>query len=479
MLPPKIVTPELTVDRYVASLYPRLAWDATVRLGDAIIAGRLVERVLQRAWRERERFAAPEALLRHASESADAAIAREEARRVSVTHFDPEDGVGIVPGDLSGLSLSAVTWRLRRGPMETPAAAVPVQPTPRASAPVEPPRASWATPHAEATNGTSTASATPATPATRATETSRATPRTTEATRPRPSGRLRSASYISAPKPASWRRPVMMAGPVVLAVLGGLVWRFSSSEPAGAQAWHAASDTTAAAVATGRGERRDTVLSPTVRAILAPQSRVSVPAAVTQGVRGFDVRGDVALVAGVDSTSPLVLRAHGHRLESVGGTVVLSSAGDTVDVFAEAGEVMHIGAALRTRIAAGAVARLLPDGSVVTPAGDDASRRFAWRSGRFRIGPTEVRALRAPLGVWFGLDVVSDVRDTVSLDVPLDSVNAVVTALRARKLAPTLAGTKLTISPAPPAAAPRVAGRVKIPQVDIELPSLRKLPGVP
>jgi hypothetical protein len=510
-LPPKTATPELTVDRYVATLYPRLAWDATVRLGDAITAGRLVERVLQRAWRERDRFAAPEALLRHASESADAAIAREEARRVSVTHFDPEDGVGTVPGDLSGLSLSSVTWRLRRGPLDTPSSGVPVQPTPRAStavaapqmprpvppepmalepmtptpivpapvsaAPVSaapdatapasapPTRASWATPHAPASNGTP-----PATPA-------RASLSGTDHSRA--SGRLRSASYIAADKPAALRRPVMLAVPVVVAVLAGLVWRFSSSEPAEARAWQAASDTSAAFLATGRGERRDTTLTPALRALLGPQSRVSIPAELAHGVRGLDTRGDVAIVAAVDSASPLVLRAHGQRLESVGGTVVVSSSGDTLDIFAESGDVFHVGATVRTRIEAGAVARIHPDGSVTSPSSDDASRRFAWRSGRLRLGPTEVRALRSGLGAWFGLDVVSDVRDTISLDVPLDSVNAVLAALRARQLVPTLAGSKLTIAAAPVARAPGAGTRIKVPTIDIEMPSLRKLPGVP
>ena len=56
----------LTAEQFVDRLYTSLAWDAAVRLGDVVVASRLVERALQRAWHERDRFATADALVRHA-----------------------------------------------------------------------------------------------------------------------------------------------------------------------------------------------------------------------------------------------------------------------------------------------------------------------------------------------------------------------------------------------------------------------------
>jgi hypothetical protein len=74
----------LAAQQYVDQLYASLAWDATIQLGDAALASRLVERVLRRAWNERERFATVDAFLRHASDASREAIAREAERVLAI-----------------------------------------------------------------------------------------------------------------------------------------------------------------------------------------------------------------------------------------------------------------------------------------------------------------------------------------------------------------------------------------------------------
>lgn len=486
----------LTVDRYIAALYPRFAWEAMVRLGDASTAGRLVERVLHRAWRERERFAAADALLRHAAESAEAAIAREEARRLSVTRFDPEDGIPGMPGDLSPLAMTAVVERLRTGraPAPTPPAgnptvretststagamppaviaAEPPSPTPPGAEPPAVPaleltgmhrangRAKWATPHAP---GTASSGGATGTHRAATAEHSRQT--------------LRSARYIAQPaaRRVSGRVLAIVAG---VALVGAtLAWRLASG-PSGAEAARlAAADSTAGTLATSRGERRDSTLAPGLTASLGPSSLVRTPAALAQGIRGLAARGFVSVDAAMDSTHPVVLVAAGQRFEWPGGRVSLVTSGDTVLVFAEGAEVTHHGAAV-TRIANGQSVRVTQTGGVEGLEREVATQRFSWRSGRLVTGPIAVRDLRPVVGTWFGLDLASDIADTVALDVPLDSAGALPAALSGNgRFEATLSGTRLAVTkPAPRPTRRRPAAPV---EEVVELPVLRKLPGVP
>ena len=496
-------TTPLTVERYVLMLYPRLAWEATLRLGDPSTAGRLVERVLHRAWRERERFAASDALLRHASESAEAAIAREEARRLAVTRFDSDEGALGFPGDLSPLSLQAVSERLRSGraPVATPTNGVqPIAaPSAHLSAPpamlvdvpapvaVEQPshtsevpaaaalrdtglhprpgRASWATPHTPGATAEHRANGA-------ATETHKATG-TGHKTH------LRSAQYIAKPsRRLSLRTMGLIAGGALVAVVA--LWRLTAGPSGVAAARLAAADSTAPTITTARGERRDTLLIEGLTAALGPSSSVSAPAALREGIRGVAANGFVALTAAVDSAHPLVVTMRGQRFETPGGRLSLVAAGDSVFVFAESGDVTHHAAAV-SRIPDGQTVLVTPSGEISGAERSLASRLFAWRSGRLVTDRLPIKALRAPLGTWFGLELSTDVTDSLALDVPLDSAAALPARLEAAGLTATLDGKTLKVegnAPRPRAVAARRAPAAPV-VADIELPVLRKLPGIP
>jgi len=103
--------PSFTAARFVDRLYASLAWEATIQLGDAALSSRLVERVMRRAWDERERFATADALLKHARDAAREAIAREAERRRDVTTFDAGSSLA-PPGDLQAMSADQVHRRL-------------------------------------------------------------------------------------------------------------------------------------------------------------------------------------------------------------------------------------------------------------------------------------------------------------------------------------------------------------------------------
>lgn len=130
-----------TADRFVDRLYPSLAWEATIQLGDPALASRLVERILRRAWVERERFATADALQKHARDAAHEAIAREAERRQHVTAFDDAAPQALQPpGDLQVMSAAHVHRRLvehSTRPDTTPTP--PTRPSPHVASDAIPP----------------------------------------------------------------------------------------------------------------------------------------------------------------------------------------------------------------------------------------------------------------------------------------------------------------------------------------------------
>jgi hypothetical protein len=265
-------------------------------------------------------------------------------------------------------------------------------------------------------------------------------------------------------------------GGVLVAVVA--LWRLTAG-PSGAEAARAAAaDSTAPSLSTGRAERRDTTLREGLTVGLGPSSSVTTPAALSQGIRGVRVAGVVSLDAAVDSARPLVVRAGPQVLELAGGRVNVVTDGDTVLVFLESGEALHRGATA-TRIASGQSVRIAPDGGIEGLDAATATRRFAWRSGRLVTPKLPLRELRGVLGTWYGMELVTDVQDSLALDVPLDSTEAVMIAVRGIPgVTAALDAGRLTVTRArPPAAQPR---RQAAPVVaDVELPPLRRLPGVP
>lgn len=501
MTPPVAADPTrgtLTVERYVAALYPRLAWEGTVRLGDAATAGRLVERVLYRAWNERDRFATTEALLKHAQESALGAIAREEERRLAVTRFDADETAAGMPGDLQLLSMESVLGRLRDGRRPTPSVPMPVvtasvAPTPVVSSPaVEPPVPSMPTPSAP----------TPVIP-TATVQPSAATPRRSEPAAPtngagRPTvarPKLRSAQYIAsteAASPSKPRRTGLIAGGVAAVLAVVAIARFATAPSALDRSRAAAADSTLPRISAERGQRRDTTFAPGFRVIVGPASSVAV-GDVAEGIRAARVTGTAWLEVAEDSASPLVVSASGQRLETVGGATAIVTAGDSLLVFAERGDVQHYTAERITRIPSGSSVVISAAGEVTAADRDDATRAFAWRSGRLQTARGTLASLRAPISQWFALelDPKGATTDSLALDVPLDSVPALVNALSTgigRTVSRT--GDRLSIAegarPTRPAATARRARSSTRPTVaatppveEPVVPVLRKLPGIP
>ncbi len=263
-----------------------------------------------------------------------------------------------------------------------------------------------------------------------------------------------------------------------LAVAAAGLWRITAGPSDAEAARIAAADSTASLMSTGRGEQRDTTLAPGFVASMGPSSSVSTPAALRDGVRGVSVSGVVSLDLTVDSARPAAVLARGQLFELPGGRLNVVTAGDTVLLFPETGDVIHRGATT-TRIASGQSVRVLPAGAVEGLEPTIAARRFAWRTGRLVTERLPARDLRDAVGTWFGVDLITDVTDSLSLDVPLGSVDSLVVAFeRPAGLQATLASKAITVAhPAPVVA--RVRRAPPAPATEVELPVLRRLPGVP
>lgn len=271
----------------------------------------------------------------------------------------------------------------------------------------------------------------------------------------------------------------MIVGTIAVGGLAaiGAWWLREPSPSATELGWRAASDSTAPWVATERGERRDTLVAPGIRVTMAPLSRIRLPVAASEG-RGLAVDGDVRLTVASDSASPIVVRAGRHRVEGIGGTFAFSVRGDTTDVLVTTGDLQHVASTVTTRIGTGRAVRITPDGLVMTPPAAERTARFAWHDGRWRVGPAPLRGLREALLRWYGLELATDLTDTIAVDVPLDSVDALLAALGADGRRAVTVGRRIEVS-RPVATRGARAARTPAPIAVPEPPALRRLPGIP
>lgn len=468
----------IPVERFVERLYAPLAWEATVRLGDAAIASRLVERVLHRAWDERDRFATFDALYRHVQDSALAAVAAETERRRDVTRFDGERHDQPVPGSLESMSLDAVRQRIAEGrkpavtptaiavvvappvalpvpePLAQPVALKPVPPIAATPAPERP----MPKPHLRMSigRGQERVATPPERPAARS---SGAVPRPSRPT-PRPSGSI--ARFSAAPEPSfqlDERQKQLAIGAAVLAVILVAFALLRGGSPADpqARALAALADTTGASYLTAQAELEEVSLPDSSVARLGAGASVGTNAAFGDGARALRIAGPVSVSLRRDSSALAAITVGEHRFLTAGG--VMSFATNTaglVLVQVDSGDVVLVRDSSRVRLSEGSVVRI----GAGTPMPLTRSQRdagFGWRVGRLQLAGEPLAAVAAAARQWYGVDVRFPAdqapTDTASIDVPLASrdslVDALESALRARA---DVSGNRIVLRSAPAAA---------------------------
>jgi ferric-dicitrate binding protein FerR (iron transport regulator) len=508
----------LAAQQYVDQLYASLAWDATIQLGDAALASRLVERVLRRAWNERERFATVDAFLRHASDASREAIAREAERRQDVTMFDDAAQRSLpMPGDLHLMSAEQVHRRLL-GQVAAPAPSRPhageatqgrdVVPEPAAAPPVPAPVVT-PSPIERDTVAATVASVgqTPAIAAARsiaegvvATRGGRSTPAAATALpvppAAQPSGRerphLRGAAYITGAErrlPVPPRILAMAAGGIAVVLF--VAWRLFGG-PSSEELAIAALDAPAGlSDSTARGKQTTMALPGGSSAVLGASASVRASATFADGARALTIVGPVALSIAGESDAPVAVGVLAQRFVTGAGAVAFTTDGERVLVQVDSGEVHYLNKGKRTPIGGGSAIAVEADGTIVPLDSSAVAVAFAWRRGRLQVLGATVLALRERVQQWFGVDVrfasPRAASERISFDVPLASADSLIAALAALGDGKVeRSGTDITVgaapgreASAPVAARPKRASRLaKAERSRPKTPTIPKMPDI-
>ena len=530
-----------TADRFVEGLYASLAWEATIQLGDAAISSRLVERVLRRAWDERDRFATADALLRHARDAARDAITREAERRLDVTKFDDDTQRMLpLPGDLHAMSAVEVHRRLVEhgsangiGDVAPPtiapafAPAAPTAPAPSASPAASFSPAASAARSSEVTGGPSLAMpaasahassstvahvdatrvargrSTPATAPVVVTDAPRrivATPepavgtgaarssdvRRSSAVRERP--HLRAASFITHEDRKGFRPRVVAGALALVAVCAVLAWKALGGDSAESVAIAALDAPSGASGATKDGEQLTLALPGGSIARLGAGASIKASATFGDGARALTIAGPVSVSVADREGAPVAFGTGAHRWVMHEGVVAFAPDGERLLAKVDSGVVTFVAGKNRTSIESGRTVAVSADGSIVPVEGAAQDEAFSWQRGRLQLRDASMLQLRERIQQWYGLDVrFASPRassERVTLDVPLEPADSLLAALATLGGEIERAGGVVTVglTQAKPArrtaVSPRPRGRESLSALPA-MPRIQPLPTIP
>ncbi len=173
--------------------------------------------------------------------------------------------------------------------------------------------------------------------------------------------------------------------------------------------------------ATSRGQRGTLQLPDGTRLLLAPQSRLRIPADFGRGARELSLDGEALFTVVHDSTRPFRVRAKGAVAEDIGTRFDLRAyAEDSLVAVAVAEGAVALGrgvvpsaAARRDGPAAaegvlvrpGEIATLAPDGAVTTARGAAVADYLTWAEGRLHFANVPLPDVLRAIGRWYDLDV--------------------------------------------------------------------------
>jgi transmembrane sensor len=173
--------------------------------------------------------------------------------------------------------------------------------------------------------------------------------------------------------------------------------------------------------ATSRGQRGTLQLPDGSRLLLAPQSRLRVPADFGRGARELSLDGEALFTVAHDSTRPFRVRVKGAVVEDIEtrfdlraypedslvavavaeGAVVLGRGGLPAGTARPDGRSAAEGIVVRL----GEIATLAPDGAVTTARGAAVADYLAWADGRLHFASVPLQEVLRSIGRWYDLDV--------------------------------------------------------------------------
>jgi transmembrane sensor len=172
--------------------------------------------------------------------------------------------------------------------------------------------------------------------------------------------------------------------------------------------------------ATSRGQRSTLQLPDGSRLLLAPQSRLRIPADFGRGARELFLDGEALFTVVHDSTRPFRVHAKGAAAQDIGTRFDLRAyAEDSLVAVAVAEGAVALGrnvaatAARRVGPAAaegvvvvpGEIATLGPGGAVTTARGPAVADYLSWADGRLHFANVPLPEVLRSIGRWYDLDV--------------------------------------------------------------------------
>ncbi|MFN0098316.1 MAG: FecR domain-containing protein [Gemmatimonadaceae bacterium] len=238
-------------------------------------------------------------------------------------------------------------------------------------------------------------------------------------------------AHVAAPR--SWRNAVIMSVLGAILLGAGYVWASRASQSSVVTAMLAASD--AASVVTRAGQLGSVTLADGSVARLAADTRLIAVPRFGQEYRTATTSGSAAITVAADKPMPLEMRLGAFSVRASGGVFAVRDYNDELVRYARAieGDLELNGPGVTRTLKPGEAVVIGRDSTVRDATADESAFAFAWLDGKLILQNSAMRDVRSQLFRWYAVDIAipdSALLDrSLSLDVPLESSQAAITAI--------------------------------------------------
>jgi ferric-dicitrate binding protein FerR (iron transport regulator) len=451
-------------DEFVRQHFSRVAWDATAHVGDAERGARVATRVVAAAWEQRDRFASIYDLDRWLDATVHVESVREERRSSAELRWTPTSPPPAVPEPAAATAAEPAPTPPSSREAEVAPEPSPVPPSHRHTRPVL-----------------------------RSARYIAGEPRAT----PTSSAVSSAVSYFNRlPLPRALQFAVG-TGVLLIAVV---LWRTNSSSSASPSS--ALADTTGSRLVSATA-RSVVPLSDGTAVDLAPGATIRIPRAFGGAMRAVILDGGAALQVPAIKGTTFAAKAGSAMITTTAARFAVDGRDQETLLRVDDGSVTVAVDTVTKEVKAGEALRISGKTTTVASAADiDAV--LAWTTGRLALKAMPLKALLPIIKQWYALDVKASgpmLEKSIAFTASLGAVSAALEALAKSGVpvkldngqfvagdgpaAPVKSARGVASAPSsqrqhvPPPRATARAPKSSLPDINIELPTLRKLPGAP
>ena len=238
-------------------------------------------------------------------------------------------------------------------------------------------------------------------------------------------------AHVSAPR--SWRTAAIVSVVGAIALGAGYVWATNASKTSVVTQMLAASD--AAAVVTRAGQLGSVTLADGSVARLAADTRLIAVPKFGREYRTATTSGSAAITVAADKSMPLEMRVGEFSVRARSGVFAVRDYNDENVRYARAieGDLELSGPGVSRTLKPGEAVVIGRDSTVRDATAEESAFAFAWMDGKLILQNAAMRDVRSQLFRWYAVDIAmadSALNErTLTLDVPLESSQAAITAI--------------------------------------------------